>query len=84
MVARHYDPLIDLFNSEEEWTLTGLFALAARMEAEVKKGRAGKNGLVLLPGWHIEAAPTGGAHPPLAIPVRPTVRTNLPTGETIL
>lgn len=43
-VARHYDALVDLFNTQDEWKLTEFFTLAAEMEAKAKLARDKKQG----------------------------------------
>ena len=67
MVARHYDPLIALFNTEDEWTLTEFFALPAEMEAEAgceKKGiEPASTGLFCSPDGTSNPLPAGSRHP---------------------
>ena len=44
LVARHYDALVALLGTKDEWTLTEFFRLAAKMQAEAKEARAGEAG----------------------------------------
>lgn len=44
LVARHYDALVALLGTKDEWTLTEFFRLAAKMHAEAKEARTGKSG----------------------------------------
>lgn len=45
LVARHFDALIALFNTQDEWTLTEFFSVAGEMKAKAKQARAGKQGI---------------------------------------